>query len=121
MKPTSNQLHPHLQSLAKQQESLLGNEVAKILLSCELSDLKAYISDILKHGCVSGIVSELIYYSDTHEFYDRHYFEIEALRAAYEEIHGIQLTVQGDLKNAYAWFAFEWIVTEIVNDVGLEI
>lgn len=67
------------------------------------SDLKGYVADyilgqyetddeietdmrgILRHGCVSGWVSSLIYYSDTHAFYDRYYDEIEDLRLEWEE------------------------------------
>ena len=33
------------------------------------------ISDIAKHGCGCGTVSELIYYNDINKFYDKHHEE----------------------------------------------
>ena len=38
------------------------------------------ISDVAKHGCSGGTISELIYYDDTVKFHDKHEEEIrEAL------------------------------------------
>lgn len=34
------------------------------------------LEDLLKYGCVSGMVSELIYYTDTTKFYQNHKAEI---------------------------------------------
>lgn len=48
-------------------------------------DPETYLSDILNYGCIPGCVSELIYYSDTHAFYDQYYYEIEELRQSFEE------------------------------------
>ena len=43
-------------------------------------DNKRYIfTDVLDHGCQSGIVGELIYYSDTVRFYKQYRQEINAL------------------------------------------
>ncbi|MEM9678966.1 MAG: hypothetical protein AAF901_01470, partial [Bacteroidota bacterium] len=62
-----------------------------------------FFKDLLKYGCQSGIATSLIYYRDTHNFYDTHYQEIEALRDAYEEETGEPIFIQGDLKNFLAW------------------
>ena len=43
------------------------------------SDKTNIFKDVLEHGCVSGIVSELIYYSDTLAFYKKYRDEINDL------------------------------------------
>ncbi len=40
---------------------------------------KQVLEELQKHGCVSGMVGELIYYSDTCRFYNKHRAEIFAL------------------------------------------
>jgi hypothetical protein len=58
-----------------------------------LTEVKNYLSDkiendytekqileqLQQHGCISGMVGELIYYSDTVKFYDKHKKEIISL------------------------------------------
>lgn len=78
-------------------------------------DQTSYVNDVLTHGCVSGIVTELIYYTDTHKFYDTHYEDIEALREEYEEDFGHGLRIEGDLKNFMAWWSFEYTVWKMYN------
>ena len=68
---------------------------------------KSFAQDVLAHGCVSGVVSELIYYKDTHEWFDTHYDDIMELVEEYEEMLGEKLQWQGDMKNWFAWFSFE--------------
>lgn len=53
------------------------------------------------------MVSGLIYFSDTHVFFDRHYDEIEEIRQDFEQSHGYPFYPPGDLKNDLAWFAYE--------------
>jgi len=59
-----------------------------------------FFSDLLQHGCFSGVVGRLIYYTDTHKFYDKHYAEIEALRFDYEQQteECLMQKLSGDLK-----------------------
>lgn len=45
------------------------------------ADLQAYAEDVLQAGCQSGIVGQLIYYTDTAKFYKRHAKEIDRLLA----------------------------------------
>lgn len=66
-----------------------------------------YMRDVLSHGCVSGMVTELIYHRDTHAWFDEFYDEIEELREEFEENIGEPLRINGDLKNTLAWFSFE--------------
>ena len=53
-------------------------------------DDKTYIfRDVLEHGCQSGIVGELIYYSDTVAFYKRYRTESNKLLSAYMSETGL--------------------------------
>jgi hypothetical protein len=47
--------------------------------------------------------------------------EIEDLREEYEDNVGEPLRINGDLKNWFAWFAFEETAYRMANDVGLEL
>tara|TARA_B110000977_G_C10865683_1_gene411525 strand:- start:10 stop:180 length:171 start_codon:yes stop_codon:yes gene_type:complete len=56
----------------------------------------------------------MIWYSDTHDFFDEHYDEIEELREEWLEQTGQPLNISGDLKNYLAWFAFERVADHIM-------
>lgn len=77
---------------------------------------KDFANDVLQYGCQSGLVGELIYYNDTHKWYDEFYNEIEELREEYEEMLGEPLQAKGDLKNWFAWFSFEETVRKLYDD-----
>ena len=62
------------------------------------------------------MVSGLIWYTDTHRFFDKHYHAIEELREDFEESIGVPLSVKGDLKNHLAWFAFEEVASRIASE-----
>jgi len=70
-------------------------------------DIARFFHDLASGGCISGMVNSLIYTNDCHEFYDRHYDEIEELRLQWEVQGGEHLRLRGDLKTHLAWFAFE--------------
>ena len=74
----------NIKNLKQQSSSPLARRVCNYVIS-HWSDYddKAYIfRDVLEHGCVSGIVGELIYYSDTVAFYKRYQTEINELLSA---------------------------------------
>lgn len=79
----------------------------------------AFFKDLLQHGCVSGMVSGMIYYTDTHSFFDKHYAAIETIREEVEENLGEKLSLNGDLKNALAWFAFEETAYRTALEIGI--
>ncbi len=81
---------------------------------------RTFFGDLSHHGCVCGMVSSLIYYVDTRKFYDHHYAEIEELRTEHEESCGTAIAPDGDLKNFFAWFAFEEVAYQLANELGLE-
>lgn len=84
-------------------------------------DPAAFFRDLQGYGCASGLVSGLIYYADTHAFFEAHYDEIEDLRADVESSMGEPLRIRGDLKNFFAWFAFEETAYRMaVDDLELE-
>ena len=65
------------------------------------------------------MIGSLIYYHDTHAFFDRHYDEIQQIRWQLEE-DGILPSVEAhDLKNFYAWLAFEEVARQMAVEMGL--
>ncbi|MDI1256736.1 MAG: hypothetical protein PSV16_11615 [Flavobacterium sp.] len=65
------------------------------------------------------MIEKLVYYHDTHKFYDTHYYEIEELREELENSFGEPLQAKGDLKNWFAWMAFEETARFIAEELGL--
>ena len=92
-------------------------------------DKKGIFTDILHYGCQSGIVGELIYYTDTVRFYKQYRQEINAL--LYELMDSTGLYAPSELfgdrwdqedplaqddfnQNLLAWFGFE----ETLRNIG---
>ena len=85
-------------------------------------EIKTFFRDLNEHGCQSGMIGSLVYYADTHAFYDKFYDEIEEMRNDYKDETGESLPIdESDLKNWLAWFAFERMADRIASEVGLEI
>jgi len=97
-------------------------------------NMKAVISDLLSHGCVSGMVGHLIAYVDTNEFYSKYEEDIWDLLEEGTESFGNDNIVQfigslngakdvGSLvqfKNLLAWFAFEETARKIADNNNIE-
>ncbi len=115
---TQKQLKKQLQAIIDQDPYGIKAAVAQEILQHE--EIENFITDVLNHGCISGIVGSMIYYTDTRKFYDRHYHEIEELREAYDDETGIPLQPEGDLKNWYAWYAFEETTRRIAEELEIE-
>ena len=90
------------------------------------------LNEILQHGCQSGTVSHLVYYTDTVKFYNRYRLEIEALLIELEDGTGesrINLLKkhldtadwydqdEARKKNFLAWFGFEETCSQILADL----
>ena len=87
----------------------------------EYDDPKNVVMDVIQHGCISGIVSELIYYSDTVAYYEKNREAIyDLLYDAMDEIGVYNLSEffsdweKDDPlalgyynQNILAWFGFE--------------
>ena len=102
----------------------------------DYDDKTAIFSEVLDHGCQSGIVSSLIYFSDTTKFYDNHKAEINALlydlmaeTGIYNpsELFGDKWDREDPLaldvlnKNLLAWFAFEETLRQIASNFSASI
>ncbi len=110
-------LQNHLQEIRDNNLGTIKSYVAQEALDHD--DPDTFFSDLLKHGCASGMVSSLIYYHDTSAFFEKYYREIDLLRCEYEENIGEQLQIKGDLKNFLAWFAFEETAYHLADELGL--
>jgi len=120
-------------------ESKLKADVVKILLS-KGKDYDQYyknlFEDILYNGLQSGIIPELVYYSDTLKWYNKHKAEIKMMLR--EAMMNYGTNNPADLfgrnwdqddpfvedttnKNLLAWFSFEETAREIADRLGYEI
>lgn len=102
---SKNRLTKAIKEIAEQEPVTIEAAVAQEALLHD--DIPTFFEDLLNHGCVSGMVTSLIYYTDTHSFFDNYYDEIEELRYEYQQSTGLPLSIENDLKNDLAWFAFE--------------
>jgi hypothetical protein len=92
--------------------------------------MAGFMSDLNQGGCQSGMISELIYYSDTVKFYKKYQEEINTLLAeTIEEIRNNPSDVFGDKwdktdplaveegnQNLLAWFVFEEIANRLFDN-----
>lgn len=93
----------------------LKNNVMEILIDMQYEgyELQDVITDVLNHGCASGIVGALTYYSQTRKFFIDNMDEIFDLYNEYiQEFGGIGFEIDF---NSLSWFAFEE-VTRIIAD-----
>ena len=87
----------------------------------------------LSHGCSSGVVGHLIYYSDTLAFYKEHQKEIGALLTESCDDSGLSphellkdwdksdpLALEASNQNLLAWFAFEETGFRLAGAMGVE-
>jgi len=98
-------------------------------------DMESFINDTLQHGCQSGIVTELITYNDTVEFYHKYQSEINDMLV--EMLQSVGSESPSDLfgdkwdsedpfandihnQNLLAWFGFEETLRQIADQLELE-
>ena len=97
----------------------------------EIDKIKARCEDIMNHGLVTGMVSSLVYYSDTVAFYNQYEDELYDLIDNYgpdEFLDMIKGTVNSTeillncdtAKNWIVWRAYEEITYQFSNVIGLE-
>ena len=123
----------NVKELKQKSESPLFKRVCNYVISewSNYSDKTNIFKDVLYHGCQSGTVGFLIYYSDTVRFYKQYRQEIDDL--LYEEMEGTGLYSPTELfgekwdkedplgrddynQNLLAWFGFE----ETLRKLGYE-
>ncbi len=84
------------------------------------NDAEAWIDDLEQHGCVSGMVSDLIYYHDTIKFFDANEDEILDLAKEYEfTVDPVEEGMTG-FKNKMAWFSFEVLARQVFEGMDFE-
>ena len=88
------------------------------------------IVEVVEHGCQSGVVSSLIYYTDTVAFYDKHENEIWDLAcdeadnlfsgnvfSYLAQLNGAaDITGRSTFKNLMAWWAVEETCKNIISE-----
>ena len=116
---TNSTLKNKLQTITNKEENSIEKQVA--IETLEYDEIKNFFSDLMNHGCITGMISSLIYYQDTHTFFDTHYAQIEELRSYFEDEMGGKIKIIGDLKNTLAWFGFEETAYKMAQELGLEL
>ena len=115
-----------------------GTELMKAVVDDILNQDKDYqqdyITDVLKHGCQSGVVSSLIYYNDTADFYNKYSDDIYNLLYAdmqelgYKTIPEMVASLNGakdvgsdeQYKNLLAWYGYERTMQDIHDMLSVE-
>ena len=97
----------------------------------DYNDKKHIFTDVLYHGCQSGMVGFLIWYSDTTAFYKKYREEINTLLYDLQSSTGLYgmkdligkkwdeedpLAIEDYNQNLLAWFGFE----ETLRNIGLQ-
>lgn len=108
----------------------LEKETLELIVSnaVDYDSFESFLSDLLTHGCVSGFISELVYFNQTHDFAQRHAEEINELVYAHLSMIGFDspaqlfgekwdkedtLCLDNNNRNLLAWFAVEETAREI--------
>jgi hypothetical protein len=117
----TNSITKKLQEIVKNNPNTIKACVAKEALEHSYDNIKNFFSDLLQHGCISGMISSLIYYKDTEEFFHKYYEEIIDLKTEFEESTGESLKIPHQVANYLAWFSFEKVSYQLANELGLKI
>lgn len=96
----------------------------------DYDDPKNIVLDVIQHGCISGCVSGLVYYSDTVAYYEENKEAINDL--LYEEMDRCGIYVFSEFfnyweeddplalgehnQNILAWFGFEWTMHNFAEE-----
>ena len=110
-----------LQKMLDENQGTITAAVIEDALDYGYDEPQLFFEDLLQHGCQWGTVSSMIYYYDTHKFYDKHYDEIEDIRLELQEEWILwNEPIDSDLKNYYAWLAYEHVAYNIYNELEME-
>ena len=120
-------------------EGKLKKDVVNILKSKAKdysNDYKILLKDIIYSGLQSGIIPQLVYYTDTLKWYNKHKEEIMDLLKDKMEEFGVDYPAElfgrkwegfdpfikeTNNKNLLAWFSFEETANKIANNLGYEL
>ena len=91
------------------------NEIIESNLN-EPEERKTYLQDLTQHGAISGMVSGLIYYSETTQFFNEHRDEIVAMLDELKEDTGLDESgLFGD-----KWRTWEEIAEDFESTVDID-
>lgn len=96
-----------------------------------VDELLKSMEDLQEHGCISGMINELMYYDDTSKFFDEYKDEINEIVSdliqnsgfSLEGLFGSNFDKNDPLiidyynKNLLAWFSFEEVSNKIYEEV----
>ena len=115
-------------------DSGLQQAVIDWLLNEDEKHRDGLLSDLLQHGCESGMVPGLIYYSDTVKFYEKHKSDIYDLAhdqaesfghknvfELFANLNGVENVGSIDqMENLLAWYGFDEMARSVACALGLE-
>jgi hypothetical protein len=108
-----------LRDMKQETESQLKKAViTDIITDRNNEDIESYIKDVINYGCISGI-SSLIYYKDTEKFFIKFNSEIFDLLNDYKEENGEYPNIELNSNNL-AWFGYETICQQLLNELEIE-
>lgn len=110
-----------LQEIVKDQPNTLKASVTQEILEYNLGNIQEFFQDFYEVAPICHLIGKYNYDEYTHEFYDRHYYEIELLRKQNSTYFSRAVQLDYDLKTLFCWFAFEHTVNELVTELKLEI
>ena len=105
--------------------SALEKKVINVIL--DQDEIESFMKDVVQHGCISGIVSELIYYSDTVAFFKKYKKDILDMLES-EGLHPSELNgwdnsdplAQDEVNmNVLAWFGFENVTYNLASQLEI--
>ena len=98
-------------------EGTLKHDVAETILDqvdgYDNEEILEYVAQIVNYGCASGIVTSLMTYKDTDEFFNNHSNEILELLDNDKEEGILDINEIEFNKNWLSWYAFERITFDI--------
>lgn len=117
---------------ASTENKLTKKVINSILNQGNAEECNSYFEDVLNHGCISGIVCELISYHDTIKWYNKYKNEINELikhmkfelDMNIDDLNGFDtddmLCMEQQNQNLLAWFSYEQTCYDIMNQLELD-
>lgn len=110
-----------LEKMMADVDNNLQKYVCKTILENESeTDIQDFCSNVLKYGCQTGFVSSLVWFSQTHAFFDEFYEEIEDLLFDAMDETDYLPPIKGDLKNTLAWFGYEVMMYKVIVELNFD-
>ena len=112
---TTNQMPiTKLQKIVHDNPNTIKAFVSKEILDCYSDNIVGFFVELAENGYV---LSTFLFEGATHKFFDKYYQEIEKLRHDYEKKNHKPLTIEEDLKDSMAWFAYKTIAFQIAKEL----